>query len=90
VAARATRALQHLTRRDCSSAANAVSEASFSAGHETEHRKGSGAKRRTPHTSAGAYPPAALLAPTVHAVNHPNNETYNPIIRGNQSPIAGT
>ena len=36
-------------------------EASFSAGHETEHRKGgSAAKRRTPYTSAGAYPPAAL------------------------------
>ena len=62
VAARALRALQHLTRRDCSSAANEVSVASFAAGHETEHRKGVGAKRTTPHTSAGAYPPAALLA----------------------------
>ena len=62
MAARAQRALRLLTRRDCSSAATEGSEASFSAGHETEHRKGSGAKRRTPYTSAGAYPPAALLA----------------------------
>jgi hypothetical protein len=42
VAARAQRALQHLTRGDCSSAANEVSVASFAAGHETEHRKGVG------------------------------------------------
>ena len=39
MAARAQRALQHLTRRDCSSAANAVSVASFSAGHEAEQRR---------------------------------------------------
>ena len=42
-----TRALQHLTRRDCSSAANAVSVASFAAGHEIEHRKGVVAKATT-------------------------------------------
>ena len=42
-----TRALQHLTRRDCSSATNEVSEASFSAGHETEHLKGVVAKATT-------------------------------------------
>ena len=39
MAARAQRAHQHLIRRDCSSAANAVSGASFSAGHEAEHRR---------------------------------------------------
>ena len=50
----------HLTRRDCSSAANEVSEASFAAGHETEHRRGVGAKGDRRTTSAGAYPPAAL------------------------------
>jgi hypothetical protein len=46
MAARAQRALQHLTRRDCSSAANAVSVASFSAGHEIEQRREPFAKRR--------------------------------------------
>jgi len=39
VAARAQRALQHLTRRDCPSAANEVSEASFPAGHAIEDRR---------------------------------------------------
>jgi hypothetical protein len=68
MAARAQRALQHLTRVDCSSATNEVSGASFDAGHEPEHRKGSGAQRRTPHTSAGAHPPAALHAHTSHVI----------------------
>ena len=62
VAARALRALRVLTRRACSSAANVMSEASFSAGHETEHREGVGPTGRPPYTSAGAHPPAALLA----------------------------
>jgi hypothetical protein len=43
---RARSALQLLTRRDCSSATTAGSEASFAAGHETEHRREPGAKRR--------------------------------------------
>ena len=60
MAARAQRAPQHLTRVDCPSTANAVSGASFDAGHAIEDRKGSGAKRRTPYTSAGVYPAAAL------------------------------
>jgi hypothetical protein len=88
VAARAQRALKHLTRVDCSSTTNAVSGASFDAGHETEHRKGSGAKRRTPHTSAGAYPPAALRAHTSHVIS--KQDSYNPIVLGSHSPIAGT
>ena len=41
MAARAQRALQHLTRRDCSSVANAVSAASFSAGHRDRVPEGS-------------------------------------------------
>ena len=45
-AARAKHALRVLTRRDCSSATNAVSEASFATGHETEQRRGPSAKRR--------------------------------------------
>ena len=45
VAARVS-ALPFLPRRDCSSAANAVSEASFATGHETEHRRGPFAQRR--------------------------------------------
>ena len=45
VAARAS-ALRFHTRRDCSSAANAVSEASFATGHETEHRREPAAQRR--------------------------------------------
>src|SRR6185436_19347623 len=39
VAARAQRALQHLTRRDCLSGTTAGSEASFSAGHAIEQRR---------------------------------------------------
>jgi len=61
LAARAQRALQHLTRVDCSSTANAVSGASFDAGHVIENRKGVGPQGRPLHTSAGAYPTAALL-----------------------------
>ena len=57
--ARAQRALQLLTRRDCLSAANAVSEASFSARPCCEHRSGVGAQRRPPHhePAAGYRPP---------------------------------
>jgi hypothetical protein len=39
MAARAQRALQLLTRVDCSSATNEVSEASFDAGHAIEQRR---------------------------------------------------
>jgi hypothetical protein len=42
MAARAQRALQPLTRVDCSSATNEVSEASFDAGHAIEDRRGAG------------------------------------------------
>ena len=42
MAARAQRALRVLTRRDCPSATNAVSEASFATGHEIEQRRGPG------------------------------------------------
>ena len=45
VAARAS-AHRVLTRRDCSSAANAVSVASFATGHEAEHHRGPFAQRR--------------------------------------------
>jgi hypothetical protein len=45
VAARVS-AQRVLTRRDCLSAANAVSEASFATGHETEYRRGPFAQRR--------------------------------------------
>ena len=43
---RARSALRLLTRRDCPSAANAVSAASFATGREAEHRRGPGAQRR--------------------------------------------
>jgi len=46
MAARAQRALQHLTRVDCPSAANAVSAASFDAGHAIEDRREPSAQRR--------------------------------------------
>ena len=59
VAARAS-AHQQLTRRGCLSAANEVSVASSAAGHETEHRREVGAKRRPPQRSAAACPGAAL------------------------------
>ena len=42
-------ALPHLTRGDWSSAANAVSVASFAAPPRAEHRSGVGAQRRPPH-----------------------------------------
>ena len=45
MAARAQRALQHLTRSDCSSAANAVSAASYATDHETEQRSAVGPQR---------------------------------------------
>ena len=38
-----------LTRRDCPSATNEVSETSFATRHRREHRSGVGAKRRPPH-----------------------------------------
>src|SRR5688500_1169498 len=60
VAARAQRALQHLTRVDCSTTANEVSGGSFDAGHAIEERKGVGPQGRPPYASAGAYPAAAL------------------------------
>jgi hypothetical protein len=46
--ARVQRALPFLTRRDCSSATNAVSAASFAARPRREHRSGVGAKHRPP------------------------------------------
>ena len=60
MAARAQRAPQHLTRVDCSTTANEVSGGSFDAGHAIEERKGVGPQGRPLHTSAGAYPAAAL------------------------------
>ncbi|MCW5656463.1 MAG: hypothetical protein KIT60_02060 [Burkholderiaceae bacterium] len=42
MAARAQRALQHLTRVDCSTTANEVSGGSFDAGHAIEDRRGVG------------------------------------------------
>ena len=64
-AARAKCALQHLTRRDCLSAANEVSEASFSARPQTEQHSAVGAKRRPPQHEpipGGAH--SAASAPT--------------------------
>ena len=46
---RARSALRDLTRRDCSSGATVGSAESFATGHESEHRRGSGAKRRARH-----------------------------------------
>ena len=48
MAARATRALRALTRRDCLSAANAVSVASFAARPQTEQHSGVGLQGRPP------------------------------------------
>ena len=82
VAARAQRALRHLTRRDCPSAANEVSEASFAAGHETEHRRGVGPKGRPPHTSAGACPPAALpRSPRQKSAERRQTKNERPVLR---------
>jgi hypothetical protein len=62
---RARSAHRLLTRRDCSSAANAVSVASFATGHEPEYRRGVGAKRRPPQheRSSGTACGAALNSP---------------------------
>jgi len=59
MAARVQRALRVLIRRDCSSAANAVSEASFATGHAIEQRReplaqrGAAAFERRRTTAAG-------------------------------------
>jgi len=68
--ARATRAFRPLTRRDCPSGANEVSKASFAADQEAEYRKAVGPQGQPPHSSAGAYPPAALLARWRRAATH--------------------
>jgi hypothetical protein len=57
-----TRALRQLTRRICLSAESAANEASYATGHETEHRRGVGARRRPPRISAAACPAGPLLA----------------------------
>ena len=57
-AARAKRALRALTRPDCSSGANVVSEASFATGRETEYRRGPEAQRR-----AAAFERRCIPAP---------------------------
>ena len=57
---RARSALRLLTRRDCSSAANAVSVASFATGHESEHHRKSARSAGRRITSDAAHPPAAL------------------------------
>ena len=53
-------ALRKLIRRMCSSAANAVSVASYTARPRPEHRKAVGAQRRPLHLSAAAHPAAPL------------------------------
>jgi hypothetical protein len=58
MAACARRTLRLLTRRDCSSEANAVSVASFSAGHEIEQRRGEPGRARVPADSCSPGEPA--------------------------------
>ena len=61
---RAQRASCHQTRRDCPSAANAVSAASSAAGPQVRAPQGTwrAAPRTEPQLSADGCPPAALLA----------------------------
>jgi hypothetical protein len=62
---RARSALRALTRRDCSSAANAVSAASFATGYECEHRRGVGAQRRPSHHERRRIPSRGFARPSV-------------------------
>ena len=59
----------HLTRRDCSSATNAVSEASFAARARCEHRSEVGAKRRPPQYEP--TPGTARRAAHTHRMSGP-------------------
>jgi hypothetical protein len=58
-----TRALRHLTRRICSSATNAVSEASYAARPKAEHRSAVGAPLAPTAAPARQRAPARGLAP---------------------------
>jgi hypothetical protein len=64
---RARSALRHLTRRDCLSAANEVSEASFAAGHMTEHRRGVGAPAPTAEVACRGLSGRAFAAQILQA-----------------------
>ena len=68
---RARSALRALTRRDCSSAANAVSGASFATGHESEHRRGVGAQRRPLHHERRRIPAHGFARSTFHRLIRP-------------------
>ena len=68
-----TRALRELTHRECLSAANEVSEASFAVRPQTEHRRAPVAKRRASLMSPDRAPPAALLAQTVQQATLANS-----------------
>ena len=57
-----TRALRDLTHRECSSATNAVSEASFAVRPQTEHRRAPSRSEGERRLSPDCAPPAALLA----------------------------
>ena len=61
---RARSALRKLTRRTCSNAANEVRVVSCATGHETEHRRAAGAKRRPPRRSVAACPYVPLPQPS--------------------------
>ncbi len=57
-----TRALRDLTHRECSSATNAVSAASFAVRPQTEHRREPSRSEGERRLSPDCAPPAALLA----------------------------
>ena len=64
---RARSALLDPTRRSSSSAVSAANEASSTAGHETEHRRGVGAQRRPHHV---CQPAARLVAGRFRGPRH--------------------
>ena len=82
--ARTQCALPHLTRGDWSSAANAVSVASFAAPPRAEHRSGVGAQRRPPHHEL-TPDTARRAARSKHA---PQASTHRCSTRGSNSGYA--
>ena len=71
MAARAQRALRLLTRRDCLSATTAGSEASFSAGHEIEHRREPLAQRGAAAFERRRIPARGFASPQMLQVAKP-------------------
>ncbi len=77
-----TRALRDLTHRECSSATNAVSAASFAVRPQTEHRREPSRSEGERRLSPDCAPPAALLA------HRPRPSALRTIANAPNGPVA--